>query len=135
MKFSIDNYYIKNRFIIFHQHVFASRFEVCGLCFDRLDQKWYVSTDSNQAVYVSNIFDRGKTFRQSSTEKKNISTEDFVFDFMFRPTPLYVSLLCSTLCFDFVFDLMFRSEFDYGAFSTMNFRSNSDLCSTRLGET
>ena len=33
---------------------------------------------------------------------------DIVFDFMFRPTRLYVSTLCSTLCFDIVFDFMFR---------------------------
>ena len=49
---------------------------------------------------------------------------DFVFDFMFRPTRLYVSTI-STLCFDF--------EFDYRAFSTTDFWSNSDMCSTRLG--
>ena len=90
MKLSIVNFYIKNRFFIFHQHVFASRFEVCGLCFDRLDQKWYVSTDSNQAVYVSNIFDR---------EKKH-------FDRGFCAR-LYVST-DSTLCFTFVFDFMLR---------------------------
>ena len=84
---------------------------------------------------------------------------DFVFEFMLRLcvrlcVRLYVSTLCSNLCFDFVFEfvfgfmfrlclrlyvstelnLCFDFEFDYKAFSTMDFLSNSDMCSTRLGQ-
>ena len=87
------------------------------LCFDRLDQKGYVSTVSTQAVYVSTMFDRGRTFRPSFSFFEFDSAVslfsalyfDFVFDFKSRLcVRLYVTALCSTLCFDFVFDFMLR---------------------------
>ena len=45
--------------------------------------------------------------------------------------------LRSTLCFDFLFYFMFRPtrlEFDKRAFSTLDFRSNCEMCLTRLGQ-
>ena len=41
------------------------------VCFVRVDPDWiFFLTDLTQAVFLSNIFDRGRTFRPSSTEEK-----------------------------------------------------------------
>ena len=70
-----------------------SRFEV--LCFGGLDQKMVCFvlldpdciflTDLTQAVFVSSIFDRGRTFRSSSTEEKRFDRGFFSTEKNFDP--------------------------------------------------
>ena len=79
-------------------------------------KKLYISTDSTQAVYVSTMFDRGKNFLTEFDRGKTFrpsSTKEF-----FRPRRSSAE----------------KKQFDHRAFSTMDFRSNSDMCSTRLGQ-